>query len=63
MEKTEQEKSQAIYEEIVTGMKEWRLDYPKATLRECQLRMKSAVSGSGKVVSRESTDQLPGRYK
>jgi len=38
MEQTEQEKSQAIYEEIVTGMKEWRLAHPKATMREIEAR-------------------------
>jgi hypothetical protein len=44
MEKTEQEKSQAIYEEIVTGMKEWRLANPKATMRDIEIEARKRVS-------------------
>lgn len=44
MEKTEQEKSQEIYEEIVTGMKEWRLAHPKATMREIEIEARKRVS-------------------
>jgi len=33
------------------------------TLRECQDRIESAISGPDEVISRESTDQLPGRCK
>ena len=44
MEKNEQEKSQAIYEEIVTGMKEWRLANPKATMREIEIEAGRRVS-------------------
>lgn len=44
MEKNEQEKSQELYEEIVTGMKEWRLAHPKATMREIEIEASKRVS-------------------
>lgn len=44
MEKNEQEKSQAIYEEIITGMKEWRLAHPKAKMREIEIEARKRVS-------------------
>lgn len=44
MEKTEQEKSQAIYDEIVLGMKEWRVANPKAPMREIEREARERVS-------------------
>src|SRR5436309_7454868 len=44
MEKNEQEKSQEIYEEIVTGMKEWRLANPKAKMRDIEIEARKRVS-------------------
>src|SRR5258705_13300647 len=44
MEKNEQEKSQEIYDEIVTGMKEWRRANPKATMREIEIEARKRVS-------------------
>jgi 5-methylcytosine-specific restriction endonuclease McrA len=44
MQTSEQEKSQAIYEEIVTGMKDWRVAHPKATMREIEIEARERVS-------------------
>lgn len=44
MEQTEQKESQRIYDEIVTGMREWRAAHPKATLREIELQARKRVS-------------------
>lgn len=44
MEKNEQENNQEIYEEIVTGMKEWRIANPKATMREIEREARRQVS-------------------
>lgn len=44
MKKNEQEKSQEIYEEIVTGMKEWRLANPKAKMRDIEIEARKRVS-------------------
>lgn len=44
MEKNEQEKSQEIYEEIIAGMKEWRLANPKATMRDIEIEAGRRVS-------------------
>lgn len=44
MEKNEQEKIQDIYEEIVTGMREWRLANPKAKMREIEIEARKRVS-------------------
>ena len=44
MEKNEQEKSQEIYDEIVLGMKEWRLANPKAKMRDIEIEARKRVS-------------------
>ena len=44
MEKNEQEKSQAIFDEVITGMKEWRASHPKATIREIEVEARKRVS-------------------
>ncbi len=44
MEKNQREESQHIYDEIVTGMKEWRATHPKATLREIEQEARKRVS-------------------
>ena len=44
MEKNEQGKSQEIYEEIVTGMREWRLAHPKAKMRDIEIEARKRVS-------------------
>jgi predicted RNA-binding Zn-ribbon protein involved in translation (DUF1610 family) len=44
MEKNEQEKSQEIYDEIVMGMKEWRLANPKAKMRDIEIEARKRVS-------------------
>ena len=44
MEKNEQEKSQEIFDEIITGKKEWRVSHPKATMREIELEARKRVS-------------------
>lgn len=44
MEKNQREESQHIYDEIVTGMKEWRAAHPKATLREIEQEARKRVS-------------------
>ncbi len=44
MEKNEQEKSREIFDEVITGMKEWRASHPKATMREIELEARKRVS-------------------
>jgi RNase P subunit RPR2 len=44
MEKNEPDKSQALFDAIVTGMKEWRACHPKATMREIELEARERVS-------------------
>jgi hypothetical protein len=44
MQKNEQETSQAIFDEIITGMKEWRASHPKATMREIEMEARQRVS-------------------
>ena len=44
MENNQQEERQRIYDEIVTGMKEWRVAHPKATLREIEQEARKRVS-------------------
>ena len=44
MEKNEQEKSQEIYDEIVLGMKKWRLANPKAKMRDIEIEARKRVS-------------------
>ena len=44
MEKNEQEKSQEIFDEVITGMKEWRASHPKATIREIEVEARKRVS-------------------
>ena len=44
MQKSEQETSQAIFAEIITGMKEWRASHPKATIREIEVEARKRVS-------------------
>jgi len=44
MEKNKQEKSQEIFDEVITGMKEWRASQPKATMREIEVEARNRVS-------------------
>src|SRR6266702_4738564 len=44
MQQNEQETSQAIFDEIITGMKEWRACHPKATMREIEMEARQRVS-------------------
>ena len=44
MEKHEPDKSQALFDAIITGMKEWRAAHPKATMREIELEARERVS-------------------
>jgi hypothetical protein len=44
MEKNEQEKSQEMFDEVITRMKEWRASHPKATMREIELEARSQRS-------------------
>jgi RNase P subunit RPR2 len=44
MKKNEQEKSQEMFDEVITGMKEWRACHPKATMREIELEARQRVS-------------------
>ena len=44
MQTNEQETSQAIFDEIITGMKEWRACHPKATMREIEMEARQRVS-------------------
>jgi hypothetical protein len=44
MQQTKQEKSQEIYEEIVSGMKDWRLAHPKAKMREIEIEVRKRIS-------------------
>jgi ribosomal protein S27AE len=44
MQKNEPDKSQALFEEIITGMKEWRASHPKATMREIEIEARERVS-------------------
>jgi hypothetical protein len=44
MEKPEQGKTQEIYEEIVTGMREWRLANPRAKMRDIEIEARERVS-------------------
>ena len=44
MEKNEQETSQAMFDQIISGMKAWRTSHPKATMREIELEARERVS-------------------
>jgi uncharacterized protein with PIN domain len=44
MEKNEQDQSQAMFDAIITGMKEWRTSHPKATMREIEMEARERVS-------------------
>jgi uncharacterized protein with PIN domain len=44
MEKNEQEESQALYNEIVLGMKDWRAANPKAKMRDIEIEARKRVS-------------------
>lgn len=44
MQKNEPDKSQAMFDEIITGMKEWRASHPKATMREIEIEARERVS-------------------
>jgi len=44
MEKHEQEKSQEMFDGVLTGMKAWRASHPKATMREIELEARKRVS-------------------
>src|SRR5579884_2563961 len=44
MENQEQDKSQAMFDQIISGMKEWRAAHPRATMREIELEARERVS-------------------
>ena len=44
MENNEQDKSQAMFDQIISGMKEWRASHPKATMRESEVEARQRVS-------------------
>jgi hypothetical protein len=44
MEKNEQDKSQAMFDQIISGMKEWRSAHPRATMREIEREARERVS-------------------
>ena len=44
MEKNEQEQSQEMFDEVITGMKEWRASHPKARMREIEMEARKRVS-------------------
>ena len=61
MEKNEPDKSQAMFDEIITGMKEWRACHPKATMREIEMEARQRVSRLEAHLIEESA--LEGRTK
>jgi len=44
MEKNEPDQSQQLFDEIISGMKEWRASHPKATMREIEVEARKRVS-------------------
>ncbi len=44
MQKNEQDKSQEMFDAIITGMREWRASHPKATMREIEIEARERVS-------------------
>ena len=61
MEKNQREESQHIYDEIVTGMKEWRAAHPKASLREIEQEARKRVSRLEVYLIEESAMENPSR--
>src|SRR5437660_6879410 len=44
MENKEPDQSHQMFDEIISGMKEWRASHPKATMREIELEARERVS-------------------
>ena len=61
MEKNEPDQSQQMFDEIISGMKEWRACHPKATMREIELEARQRVSRLEAHLIEESA--LEGRTK
>lgn len=61
MENNEPNQSQQLFDEIISGMKEWRASHPKATMREIEVEARQRVSRLEAHLIEESA--LEGRSK
>ncbi len=59
MQKNEQDKSQEMFDAIITGMREWRACHPKATMREIEIEARQRVSRLEAHLIEESALQGP----